>query len=147
MTATTITPATAARQGGRWQPTLWICLNFEPAMTGCVEHFSPSLRTSANSAVIIELIPAPLYSSALLPPPLASPLPGCPLLICSACSCGMGAERRYCMRVSGGIFRAGIRVWICEWHNFEVSAQTNYQISFKNSISPTSRPHQGFFAV
>jgi hypothetical protein len=22
--------ATAARQGGRWQPTLWICLDFEP---------------------------------------------------------------------------------------------------------------------
>ncbi|NOR47561.1 MAG: hypothetical protein GQ533_05895 [Methanosarcinaceae archaeon] len=26
-------PATTARQGGRWQPTLWICVNFEPQRT------------------------------------------------------------------------------------------------------------------
>jgi len=31
--APTTATATAARQGGRWQPTLWICMNFEPPRT------------------------------------------------------------------------------------------------------------------
>ncbi|MBC2697744.1 MAG: hypothetical protein HF976_10755 [ANME-2 cluster archaeon] len=35
------TPATAARQGGRWQPTLWICVNFEPPGTGLRSAFLP----------------------------------------------------------------------------------------------------------
>ena len=30
---TTPTPATAASQGGRWQPTLWIYVNLEPPRT------------------------------------------------------------------------------------------------------------------
>jgi len=38
------------------------------------EHFLPSLRISANSAVIIELIPAPVPSSSLPPPPLSPSL-------------------------------------------------------------------------
>jgi hypothetical protein len=72
---------------------------------------------------------------------------GCPSRYAPTALVVWGAGRRYCIRVSRRLFRAGIRVWVGERHNFEVSALTNYQISFKHSISPTSQSHRGFFAV
>ncbi len=83
----------------------------------CAERFYPSLRTSANSAVSIELNPAPIHLHAVLPPPSRLHSARVPLLLCSDRSCGVGAGTGFSIVLAGFGCEVGMDAWlgVCRW--------------------------------
>ena len=83
-------------RAARWQPALWICVNFEPPRGGLRRAFFRFLCVPQRTLRLVLNLFQPPFLLSLCCPPSRLRSARVPLLICSTCPCGAGAGRRFC---------------------------------------------------